>query len=90
MITQAQTLPPNYTSSRPVRLMTANLRNELTAIELLWIHQQWRDFRGGPEDMPFNVIYELISPITQTRLWIVDRDGEEHPDHVIAMLPSDY
>lgn len=88
MNTATKTLSPNYTRNRPVRYMTSNVLDVLHPAELIWVARQWRDFEGGPEDYDFNVIYELISPVTQTKIWIVDRNGED--SFPTLMLPSDY
>lgn len=82
------TLPANYTASRPIRLMTAAAKASLTLEELAWVAREWRQFTGGPEDSAFNVIMERKTPITATRIWVMDRDGEDGA--VIVMLPQDY
>lgn len=88
MTTQTHTLSRFYTRMRPIGFMTANARNTLTATELLWIDEQWRAFRGGPEDGPYNVICDLTTPQSGTRVWVMDRDG---PDSwPMLMLPEDY
>jgi hypothetical protein len=68
--------------------MTSTVRDILNPLELLWISKMWRNFEGGPEDYDFSVIYELTTPITNTRIWVVDRDGPE--SEPMLMLPSDY
>ncbi len=88
MITTTQTLSPNYTLRRPIGHMTSSIFDELHPAELAWIVRQWRDFTGGPEDCDFNVICELVTPISGTKVWVIDRDGEE--SQPMLMLPSDY
>ena len=88
MNTATKTLSPNYTKGRPIRNITSNCLDVIHPEELLWISHQWRDFEGGPEDYDFSVIYELTTPITNTRIWVVDRDGPE--SEPMLMLPSDY
>lgn len=88
MVTFATTLSPNYTRSRPIGCVTANALNTLHPAELAWVARQWRDFTGGKEDYDFNVICELKTPISETRVWVVDRDGEE--SQPMLMLPEDY
>lgn len=88
MIATAATLSRNYTRNRPIGAITANALNTLHPAELPWILRQWRDFTGGAEDSDFNVICELVTPISKTRVWVVDRDGED--SQPLLMLPSDY
>lgn len=80
------TLPRNYTKHRPIAYMTANARASLTVLEMAWIAEEWANFKGGPEDEPYNVIMEVITP-NEIRVWVCDRSKEEEP---ILMLPEDY
>lgn len=88
MTTATKTLSPNYTTKRPIRMTTSNAINTLHPAELIWAMREWTNFEGGPEDSDYNVICELKTPITQTRIWIVDRDGPESTP--MLMLPEDY
>lgn len=88
MIATATTLSRNYTHNRPIGCVTANALNTLHPAELAWVARQWRDFTGGVEDCDFNVICELTTPISKTRVWICDRDGED--SQPMLMLPEDY
>lgn len=88
MIATTATLSPNYTARRPVRYTTAAALDVLHPAELIWIMRAWHRFEGGPEDRDFNVICELVTPISNTRVWIVDRDGPDSSP--MLMLPSDY
>ena len=88
MNTATKTLSQKYTKNRPIRYTTSNALDVLHPSELLWISRQWRDFEGGPEDHDFSMIYELTTPITKTRVWVVDRDGPE--SEPMLMLPEDY
>jgi hypothetical protein len=87
MNTALKTLSPNYTLNRPIRYTTSNALDVLHPAELLWVSKMWRDYEGGPEDYDFSVIYELTTPITNTRVWVVDRSIEPE---TMLMLPSDY
>lgn len=88
MNTATKTLSPGYTRNRPVRRMTSTVRDILNPLEFLWVSKMWCNFEGGPEDYDFSVIYELTTPITNTRVWVVDRDGPE--SEPMLMLPEDY
>ncbi len=88
MVTIAQTLSPNYTKQRPIGHVTSNALNTLHPAELAWIVREWSRFTGGPEDHDYNVICELTTPISNTRVWICDRDGEDAQP--MLMLPEDY
>ena len=81
-------LTPGYTRHRPIGAMTSNARATLSPEELVWVMQEWIRFTGGPEDEDFNVIMERKTPITGTRVWVVDRDGPE--SRPMLMLPEDY
>lgn len=87
MTTETKSLSKNYTRNRPIRYTTSNALDTLHPAELLWVMREWTRFEGGPEDHDFNVICELKTPITQTRVWIVDRDADSDP---MLMLPEDY
>ena len=87
MSTATPTLSKNYTLNRPIRFTTSAALDALHPAELLWVARQWRDYQGGPEDSDHNVIYELITPITKTRVWVMDRSLEPE---TMLMLPSDY
>ena len=87
MATTSQTLPDNYTKSRPIRLMTANARATLSILDVAWICSEWAGFTGGPEDFEFSVIMERTTP-SGVVVWTYDRDGPDAP--VMLMLPSDY
>ena len=87
MNTSTKTLSQNYTLNRPIRYTTSSALDVLHPSELLWIARQWRDYEGGPEDSDYNVIYELTTKITNTRVWVVDRSIEPE---TMLMLPSDY
>lgn len=88
MVAFTTTLSPNYTRMRPIGAVTANALNTLHPADLPWIARQWARFTGGKEDYDFNVICELNTPTSNTRVWIVDRDGEESAP--MLMLPEDY
>ena len=88
MVALAHTLPLDYTKNRPIRHMTASIKATLHPLEFIWIAGQWANFSGGPEDYEYSVIMERTTPITNTRVWICDRDGED--GIVLLMMPSDY
>ncbi len=81
------TLPHNYTRNRKIGFITAAIRDTLSPLEQMWIAEEWRNFRGGPEDEIFNVIMERTCP-NGTVVWVMDRDGPD--SEPIMMLPSDY
>lgn len=81
------TLPENYTSRRPIGAVTRNCAATLGVLEAAWVVCEWRKFRGGIEDEPFNVIMEKETP-SGVRVWVVDRDGPESLP--VMMLPEDY
>jgi hypothetical protein len=87
MNTALKTLSANYTLNRPIRYTTSNALDVLHPAELLWIAREWRNFEGSQEDSDYNIIFEKVTPITNTRIWIVDRSPETEP---MLMLPSDY
>jgi hypothetical protein len=82
------TLTPGYTRMRRIGAMTATIGASLAIEEIAWIVQEWSRFEGGPEDCDWNVIMERITPITGTRIWVMDRDGTKSLP--ILMLPGDY
>lgn len=86
--TTAPTLSPHYTARRPIRHTTVAALDVLHPAELLWVMRAWLRFEGGAEDCDYNVICELTTPVTQIRVWIVDRDGPDSSP--MLMLPSDY
>ncbi len=88
LATLKPTLTPGYTSRRRIGVMTATVKATLTIEELIWVAGQWARFTGGEEDFDFNVLAEFTTPVTQTRVWICDRDGEESVP--CLMTPSDY
>ena len=90
MITTNSTsaLSPNYTRMRPIGHVTSNALNTLHPAELGWIMREWNNYLGSEEDCDFNVICELVTPISKTRIWICDRDGPESSP--LILLPSDY
>lgn len=88
MVATAQpTLPANYTRSRPIGSITRNAAVVLGVVEAAWVVAKWKEFQGGEEDCPFNVIMEVKTP-SGVRAWVVDRDGEDSLP--MLMLPEDY
>ena len=88
MNTATKNLSQNYTLNRPIRYTTSSVLDVLHPSELLWISREWSRHEGGPEDHDYNVILEKVTPITNTRVWVVDRDGPE--SEPMLMLPEDY
>lgn len=80
-------LPIRYTRSRPIGTVTASSIASLSNLDLLWIHREWVNFEGGPEDCEHNVIMERTT-LSGVRIWVVDRDGPNVPPTL--MLPEDY
>jgi hypothetical protein len=87
MVAFTTTLSPNYTRSRPIGAITSNALDVLHPAELAWVARCWARYEGNAEDCDYNVICELRTPITDTRVWVVDRNEELEP---MLMLPSDY
>jgi len=81
------TLPKNYCRSRPIGSITRNAAVVLGAVEAAWVVAKWKEFQGGEEDSPFNVIMEVKTP-SGVRTWVVDRVGEASLP--MLMLPEDY
>jgi hypothetical protein len=82
------TLPPKYTTNRPIGYMSQNAKAALDLFELAWIVKELKNFLGGPEDYEFSVIMERTTPHTKTRVWVIDRDGIDSSPMII--LPEDY
>ncbi len=91
MVATACTLPPSFTRTHPIKLMTASARATLTLLEILWITKEWDDYRGSEEDSVDqdgvgNVIMDRTTH-RGTRVWVMNRS---HPEPTILMLPEDY
>jgi len=84
----ANYLTPGYTQRRRIGSITSNCLATVTTEELAWIGAQWNAYTGSDEDQDYNVIAEFTTPITDTRVWVFDRDGPDSSP--IIMLPSDY
>lgn len=82
------TLSVDYTKMRRIGAVTSNAQATLAPEELAWVLREWAKFTGGPEDEDWNVIMERVTPMTQTRIWVVDRDGTQSVP--VLMLPEDY
>lgn len=82
-------LSKGYTQKRPISGISEGAINALEEEEIVWIHNEWVNYKGRGRDSDNLVIMNIRkTPISQTHIWVVDVNAPDTAPTI--MLPSEY